>query len=123
MNNIYKSVVGLILTVFFTQINAADLTVICDIKETAKNQTQSVYKRRFEIDFEPRFYKAWIDTGTGFRKSEEGFPKDVNATRVVFFEDATISGYYDRKSSLYFYKNVVSGVEATGSCSQEKGGN
>lgn len=120
MKNIYKSLVGLFLSIFLTHANAADLTVICNVKEVAKDQTKSTYKRRYEIDFEPRFFKTSMDTGNGFRHSEEGFPKDINAMRVVFVEDAAVSQYYDRKSSQYFYKNVVSGVEATGPCSQDK---
>lgn len=104
---------------FLIQSNAADLVVVCNVKEVAKNQTPSSYKRRYEIDFEPRFFKSSVDLGNGFRRSEDGFPKDINATRVVFAEDGTTSQYYDRKTSQYFYKNVASGVEATGSCAQE----
>lgn len=104
---------------FLIQANAADLIVVCSIKEVAKNKTPSTYKRKYEIDFEPRFFKSSVDTGNGFRHTEDGFPKDINATRVVFAEDATTSQYYDRKTSQYFYKNVTSEVEATGSCTQE----
>lgn len=119
MKHLYKSIAGLLLTMFLTQSNAADLIVVCSVKEVAKNQTPSTYKRKYEIDFEPRFFKSSVDMGNGFRHSEDGFPKDINASRVVFAEDGTTSQYFDRQTSQYVYKNVASEVEATGSCTQE----
>lgn len=120
MKHFLKSLLAILFIIFVTESNAADLTVICNIKEVAKNQTQSTYKLKYEINFEPRFYKSYVDKGNGFRNSEEGFPKDINATKVVFTEDTTTNQYYELKTSQYYYKNAESEVEATGACSQEK---
>ncbi|MDQ7970398.1 MAG: hypothetical protein REI95_12220 [Oxalicibacterium faecigallinarum] len=98
---------------------ASDLTITCDVQQTPEGQKKTEFKRRFEIDFEPRYFKTSVDNGKGWRGREEGFPEDINATRVVFIDDGKVSQYYDRATHEYVYQDVTAGIEAKGKCREE----
>ena len=102
--------------------NATDLSIVCDVKQTTDGKEQSAFKRRFDIDFEPRYFRSAVDTGKGFRGKEEGFPEDINAMRIVFVDDGNISQYYDRETHEYVYQDVNANVEAKGKCREQATG-
>lgn len=104
-----------------TAAHAADLTVLCNVKQVVDGKTQPQFQRRYEIDLEPRYFRTSVDTGKGFRGEEEGFPKDVNNTRIVFVDDGKISQFYDRTTGEYAYKDVERNVEAIGRCIERTG--
>lgn len=83
-----------------------------------KDSAESTYKKRYEIDLEPHYFKAFIDRGTGFQKNGDGFPYSINEARITFVNDGTTSEYYDRKISKYFYQNSATGLVAGGICAQ-----
>ncbi|GEM_PF-5004744 len=97
---------------------ASDITVICSVQQTTDGKTQASFKRRYEIDLEPRYFKTSVDTGKGFLGEQEGFPEDINATRIVFVDDGKIMQYYDRSNGEYFYQDVDANIEATGKCEE-----
>lgn len=99
---------------------ASDITVICEVRQTADGQSPKNFKRRFAIDLEPRYFKTSVDNGKGFRSEEEGFPKDINPARIVFVDDGKILQYYDRTNSAYVYQDLTSGIEATGKCTEKR---
>ena len=112
-----KTLIALIFTSTLTTFaQASDITIVCDVQQTADGQSQSSFKRRDEIDLEPRYFRTSIDTGKGFRRSEEGFPADLSASRIVFVDDGTVTQYYDRDKREYVYQNVATNVEASGKC-------
>lgn len=102
-------------------VQAGDLTITCNVQQTREGQNKTEFKRRFEIDFEPRYFKTSVDNGKGFRGKEEGFPADINAMRVVFIDDGKVSQYYDRETHEYVYQDVTTGIEAKGKCTEESG--
>lgn len=97
---------------------ASDITLICNVQQTTDGKPQASFKRRYEIDLEPRYFKTSVDTGKGFLGEEEGFPEDINATRIVFVDEGGVMQYYDRNSGEYFYQNVTANIEATGKCTE-----
>lgn len=103
-------------------VHATDLSIVCDVKQTTGGKAQSAFKRRFDIDFEPRYFRSAVDTGKGFRGKEEGFPEDINAMRIVFVDDGNISQYYDRDTHEYVYQDLNANVEAKGKCREQPKG-
>ncbi|GGC14316.1 hypothetical protein GCM10007205_23930 [Oxalicibacterium flavum] len=98
---------------------ASDITVICNVQQTTDGKPQASFKRRYEIDLEPRYFKTSVDTGKGFLGEQEGFPQDINASRIVFVDDGEIMQYYDRSNGEYFYQDVSANIEATGTCTEK----
>ena len=63
-----KLFILLFASVVAVQGHAADLIITCDVAVIEKDSAESTYKKRYEIDLEPHYFKAFIDRGTGFQK-------------------------------------------------------
>ena len=115
----FAAILASFILLGITSAQASDLKITCKVQQTTEGKKQPEFKRRFEIDFEPRYFKTAIDNGKGFRSTEEGFPQDINNTRVVFVDDGKVSQYYDRSTHEYVYQDVTAGIEAKGKCDEE----
>ena len=117
----FKFVAALATLILFGMpvAQASDLTITCNVQQTTDGKQKTEFKRRFEIDFEPRYFKTAVDNGKGFRTQEEGFPQDINNTRVVFIDDGKVNQYYDRGTHEYVYQDVAAGIDAKGKCAEQ----
>lgn len=114
----FKLFILLFVAVVAVQAHAADLNIICDVTALEEDGAKSTHKKRYEIELEPHYFKAFVDSGTGFQKNGDGFPESINDIRITFVNDGTIIEYYERKTNKYFYRNSASGLEANGNCTQ-----
>lgn len=114
----FKLFILLFAAVVAVQAQAADLIITCDVTAIEKDGVKSTYKKRYEIDLEPHYFKVFIDRGRGFRQIGDGFPHSINEARITFVNDGTTNEYYERKTNKYFYRNNTSGLEENGNCAQ-----
>lgn len=108
----------LFTAVVAVQAQAANLIISCDVTAIEKDGVKSAYKKRYEIDLEPHYFKVFIDRGTGFRQIRDGFPHSINEVRITFVSDGTTNEYYERKTNKYFYIDNTTGLEENGNCTQ-----
>lgn len=98
------------------QMQPTDLVIVCNVTVLGKSPNQDMYKKKFEIDLEPHYYRAYHDQGSGYRLERNGFPHSVSDTRITFVEDGTTQEFYDRKTGEYFFRDNVSRREEAGKC-------
>lgn len=113
-----KLFILLFASVVTVQAHSADLIIICDVTAMEKDGPKITYKKRYEIDLEPHYFKTFIDRGTGFQKNGDGFPQSINDSRITFVNDGTTNEYYEQKTNKYFYKDSATGLEVNGNCTR-----
>lgn len=115
----FKLFILFFATVVTVQALAADLIITCDVTAIEKDGAKSTYKKRYEIDLEPHYFKIFVDKGTGFRQIGDGFPHSINEVRITLISDGTTNEYYERKTNKYYYINNTTGLEENGSCTKD----
>ena len=94
--------------------HAADLTLECKIKKT-REESQLSFTRRYEFNFDSRYFKTFNDLGNGFTPGGIGnfAYADDNRIQISHDYDSFVS-YIDRTTGTYYYKGS-DGV-ARGTC-------